>query len=114
MHGGRGALLKHYRIQSWGSTRPRGRREWAMRGLHMDPLVTPGWFDEQTGIDSTRRGEVVFHPEIAECLLASWMVCAAQARQIEVNLRRSDPEKHFSQRYYRSRCSAALRRSQPR
>jgi hypothetical protein len=63
MHGGEAEWNKHYRVRA-GLDQP-DPQNWAMRaGSHMEALILD-WLQEQSS-PITRRGEVVFHPDIAD------------------------------------------------
>ncbi len=63
MQGSEAAWNKHYRIRA-GLDQP-DTPNWAMRaGSHMERLILD-WLEEQSS-PITRRGEVVYHPEIAD------------------------------------------------
>jgi hypothetical protein len=73
---------KHYRVRA--GIDPPEPSNWAMRaGSHMEPLVLD-WFAEQSKQPITRRGEVVFHPEIADVCVKLDGYCAALDAVIEV------------------------------
>jgi hypothetical protein len=99
MRGSEADWLKHYRIRT-GIDAPEPSN-WAMRaGSHMEPLILD-WFAEKTGHPITRRGEVVFHPEIADVCVKLDGYCTALDAIIEVKF--LSPQRHrdeFLPAYY--------------
>ncbi|UPK03145.1 YqaJ viral recombinase family protein [Bradyrhizobium sp. 170] len=82
MQGSAAEWNKHYRIRA--AIDPPEPQTWAMKaGSHMEPLILD-WFASQTAYSITRRGEVVFHPEIADVCCKLDGYCAALDAVIEV------------------------------
>lgn len=82
MNGGEAEWNRHYLIRS-GQIEP-DPPTWAMRaGSHMESLILD-WFEEQSAHPITRRGEVVFHPDIADVCCKLDGYCAALDAIIEV------------------------------
>ena len=74
---------------------------WAMRaGAHMESLILD-WYEEQIGHPITRRGEVVFHPDVADVCCKLDGYCAALDLIIEVKfLSPAYRREEFLPRYY--------------
>jgi hypothetical protein len=99
MHGGEAEWNQHYRMRA--GIDPPLQQNWAMRaGSHMEPLILD-WFAEQTQHPITRRGEVVFHPEIADVCAKLDGYCAPLDAIIEVKfLSPHRPREEFLPAYY--------------
>jgi hypothetical protein len=78
MRGSEADWIEHYLIRSGQLAPP--PPNWAMRaGSHMESLVLD-WWQEQIGHPITRRGEVVFHPKVADiCCKLDGYVAALDA-----------------------------------
>ncbi|SIO49626.1 hypothetical protein SAMN05443247_06501 [Bradyrhizobium erythrophlei] len=99
MNGSEADWNKHYRIRA-GIDQP-DPQNWAMRaGSHMEPLILD-WFEAQTANPITRRGEVVFHPELPDVCAKLDGYCAALDAIIEVKF--LSPQRYreeFNPAYY--------------
>lgn len=99
MNGGEAEWNQHYLIRS-GQAEP-DPPNWAMRaGSHMEPLILD-WFEEQIGHPISRRGDVVFHPEVKDVCCKLDGYCAAldaiiEAKFLSPHWRKED----FNPAYY--------------
>ncbi|WP_338821657.1 hypothetical protein [Bradyrhizobium septentrionale] len=89
MHGGEADWIRHYRIRA--ALDAPDPPNWAMRaGSHMEALVLD-WLQEQSS-PITRRGEVVYHPDVADVCAKLDGYRAADDAIIEVKF--LSPQRH--------------------
>lgn len=75
MNGSEADWNQHYLVRS-GQVAPEAPN-WAMRaGSHMEQLILD-WYQDKIGHPITRRGEVVYHPEVADVCVKLDGYCAA-------------------------------------